>query len=70
MSTRQTSNLYRIFLLTVWQEGQNDWRFLLEDPRSGERKGFLGAESLVNGLQDMVDGNAQSTDSDEHLDSA
>lgn len=69
MSTTPNSNLpsnvYRIFLLTVWQEDQDNWRFLLEDPRSGERKGFSGLESLVDGLQNVMDGNVKPTDLDD-----
>lgn len=64
MSTTPTPNVYRIFLLTVWQDEQDQWRFLLEDPRSGERKGFSGLDSLVGGLQDVMDGNVKPTNLD------
>ena len=64
MSTTPKPTIYRIFLLTVWQEEQDQWRFLLEDPRSGKRQGFSELESLVGGLQDVMDGNVTSTDLD------
>lgn len=50
-------NCYRIFLLTIWQEDSETWRFQLEDPRSGERIGFAGLEPLVSGLQSVMDEN-------------
>lgn len=70
MSTQPKQNLYRIFLLTVWQEDQETWRFLLEDPRSGERKGFAGLDSLVDGLQSVMNGNAPPSDESASSDSA
>jgi len=59
-----STNSYRIFLLTIWQEDQNNWRFLLEDPRSGERTDFSGVDSLAAGLQDVIDATDRLTDLD------
>ncbi|MBV7339958.1 hypothetical protein KFU94_69470 [Chloroflexi bacterium TSY] len=53
---------YRIYLLTVWKEetaseqpddtgAQDIWRFCLEDPRSGQRRGFPNAIALAAALQ-------------------
>ncbi|MEZ4862676.1 MAG: hypothetical protein R3C14_15280 [Caldilineaceae bacterium] len=64
MSTQPANRIHRIYLLTIWQEagGQEDgrqpeeenWRFLVEDPRSGRRKGFANVTALVEGLLAMV----------------
>jgi len=48
---------YRIFLLTIWQERNRDppavsnWRFRLEDPRTGWRQAFADAAALLIALQ-------------------
>ena len=53
---------YRAFLLTLWEERSRDrdspqvWRFRLEDPRTGQQRGFARLEELVEALkQEMVD---------------
>ena len=53
---------YRAFLLTLWEERSRDrdspqvWRFRLEDPRTGQQRGFASLEALVEALkQEMVD---------------
>lgn len=57
MIRADTSSTYRVYLLTVWQERSRElacgrkWRFRLEDPRSGECRGFASAEELVVALQ-------------------
>jgi hypothetical protein len=51
---------YRSFLLTLWQEhsgGSSEpavWRFRLEDPRTGQRRGFANLEALVAALQEDI----------------
>ena len=52
---------YRSYLLTFWEERSQDaqapevWRFSLEDPVTGQRRGFPGLEELVAALkQDMA----------------
>ncbi|MEM7133272.1 MAG: hypothetical protein AAF702_43640 [Chloroflexota bacterium] len=52
---------YRIFLLTCWLEEEDDdcpanWRFRLEEPRSGLRRGCVGIERLVALLNDEIAG--------------
>lgn len=51
--------IHRIYLLTIWQEEDHqevdeNWRFLVEDPRSGRRRGFAGVAALVEDLLAMV----------------
>ena len=47
---------YRSYVLTFWEERSRDpsvpvvWRFSLEDPRTGERRGFGSLEALVVAL--------------------
>jgi hypothetical protein len=48
---------YRTFLLTLWEERSQDrdspqvWRFRLEDPRTGQQRGFASLEALVDALK-------------------
>jgi hypothetical protein len=48
---------YQTFLLTLWEERNRDpnlpgvWRFRLEDPRTGQRRGFANLEALVEALK-------------------
>jgi hypothetical protein len=40
---------YHAYLLRLWQTGEDDtaeWRALLEDPHTGERRGFADLDSL------------------------
>lgn len=56
MAEPRAPPVYRIFLLTVWQESvpltgsPPDWRFRLEDAKSGALWGFVSAEVLVEAL--------------------
>ncbi len=51
-----TAPYYRIFLLTVWQESlplndsAPDWRFRVEDARTGQRWGFASVQALTKAL--------------------
>ena len=51
---------YHIYLLTLWEERNEDpnsptmWRFRLEDPRTGRRRGFANVEALVEALKREV----------------
>ena len=53
---------YRSYILTLWQEhsgGANEppvWRFRLEDPRTGQRRGFADLEALVAVLEEEMAG--------------
>jgi hypothetical protein len=52
---------YRTFLLTLWEERNQDpnspavWRFRLEDPRTGQRQGFASLAEMVASLQTELD---------------
>ena len=49
----ETPPRYRAYLLTTWEERSQGpevpaaWRFALQDPRSGQRRGFATLEALV-----------------------
>ncbi len=51
---------YRSYLLTFWEERSQDpaapavWRFRLEDPRTGERRGFADLEALRAALEEEL----------------
>jgi hypothetical protein len=53
---------YRSYLLTLWEErgresdGSHVWRLSLQDPRTGQRRGFASLEALVAALQQEMDG--------------
>ena len=54
---------HRSYLLTFWEErdrearGPQVWRFSLQDPRTGQRRGFASLEALVAALQrEIADG--------------
>ncbi len=51
---------YRIYLLRLWAERSRDqaapvaWRFGLEDPRTGQRRGFANLAALVTALHQEI----------------
>jgi hypothetical protein len=53
---------YRSYLLAFWEERSRDpdgpvvWRFSLEDPRTGQRRGFAGPEALAAFLRAELSG--------------
>jgi len=53
---------YRPFLLTLWQEHSRGpgepavWRFRLEDPRNGQRRGSADLEALVAAQKEEMAG--------------
>jgi hypothetical protein len=59
----ETPPRYQMYVLRCWQERSSDgdetvkvWRFSLEDPRTGRRRGFAGLEALLVSLQaDLID---------------
>ena len=62
MSFFQDPPRYHTFLVTLWEERNQDsnlpsvWRFRLEDPRTGQRWGFANLQALVAVLeQEMVE---------------
>ena len=48
---------YRSYLLTFWQERSRDpdmpvvWRFSLQDPHTGHRRGFATLSALITALE-------------------
>jgi hypothetical protein len=59
---------YRAYLLTVWEERSRDpslprlWHFRLDDPRTGQRRGFADLQALMAALeQEMADRPAAET---------
>jgi hypothetical protein len=55
VSSPAETQRYRAYLLRLWQTGEDDaavWRALLEDPRTGERRGFADLASLFAFLND------------------
>ena len=57
---------YRSFLITMWQERSQAtdvpvvWRFRMEDPHTGQRRGFADMDALVAALQlEIEDSNAE-----------
>lgn len=57
---------YHTYLLRCWQERSNQaegvlkvWRFSLENPHTGQRRGFASLEALLASLQtDLVEDEA------------
>jgi hypothetical protein len=50
---------YLSYLLRLWpvrQNGIETWRASLEDPRTGERRGFAGLATLMNFLREQTEG--------------
>lgn len=60
MTNRDKASVYRIYLLTVWQEqdqaerGDGGWRFHLTDPQTGQRYGFTTPAALLAALQQAI----------------
>ena len=54
---------YCVYVLRFWEERSRHpdrpgvWRFSLEDPRTGERRGFASLEAVVAFLRGQVEGN-------------
>jgi hypothetical protein len=57
MSKRPRPPTYRAYLLRFWREQRehpdlsSTWRFSLEDPQSGKRRGFANLEALTTFLR-------------------
>lgn len=56
MTSKKRSPYYHIYLLTIWEElGQAEGteavlRFRLEDPSTGQKRGFASLEALADAL--------------------
>jgi len=70
---------YTIYLLTVWFDSPNNsgnasdpaaWRFRLENPRTKEGKGFVGVETLMQGLIERIGKDERNRQSDANACSA
>ena len=61
MSIPNETPRYYSYLLRFWQErsggagGQAVWRFSLDDPRTGRRRGFAGLDALIAAVQREMD---------------
>jgi hypothetical protein len=62
MPINQQRPHYQIYLLTIWEEdgqetrGVDEWRFRLEDPRTGQQRGFTSLDALAaNIAQELAD---------------
>jgi hypothetical protein len=71
MSDPYRPSRYRAYLLRFWEEcrGQpglpGTWRFSLEDPHTGQRRGFASLERLVAFLQQEME-SGETTRQTEH----
>ena len=60
MGSQDRPPRYRSFLLRFWEErgkradNANEWRFSLEDPRTGERTGFPTLEKLFTFIREAT----------------
>ncbi|MBP6469586.1 MAG: hypothetical protein KBE23_14020 [Chloroflexi bacterium] len=47
---------YTIYLMRLWldSEGETAWRFSLEDPHTGARRGFATLDELIIFLQQEI----------------
>jgi hypothetical protein len=64
VSSAPDTQRYRAYLLRLWQTSEGEaaaWRALLEDPRTGERRGFADLNGLFAFLNEMC--RADSADS-------
>lgn len=49
---------YQAFLLRVWREDDlSGWRALLEDPHTGQSRGFSSMKKLYEFLEEKTSGN-------------
>ena len=58
---------YLAYLLRLWQVNQNGdpvWRASLEDPRTGERRGFASLETLMDFLREQTQ---EKRDEEQHI---
>ena len=66
-SMKEQTPSYRVYLLTVWRDSsqmghEHRWYFRLEDPRTGQRRGFANAAALVMALLRELNGEEMATD--------
>lgn len=47
---------YRSFLLRLWEDSDSQtWRFSLEDPHTGERRGLANLDKLLGFLKEVTE---------------
>jgi hypothetical protein len=47
---------YRSFLLRLWQDSDTHiWRFSLEDPHTGERRGLANLDAVIAFLKEAME---------------
>lgn len=51
MSSLGRAPRYHSYLLRCWSEGPGVWRFSVEDPHTGERRGFTEMAALITFLE-------------------
>jgi len=57
MAIHSSPPRYRAYVLIMWEERNRDpdtpavWRFRLEDPRTGQQRGFASPEALIEALE-------------------
>ena len=62
MSASERPPVRRTYILTLWQEGDQEarapglWRFSLEDPRTGQRRAFPTLGTLFVALEQEIGG--------------
>lgn len=47
---------YQVYVMRIWQEQTNPpvWRFILENPTSGQRRGFTCLSELTAYLENII----------------
>jgi len=53
---KNSSSLYQSFLLRIWRDDEHTpWRLQLEDPHTGERRGFATLQQMVEFLGQQME---------------
>ena len=58
--SKQKSLRYETFIVQFWEEPSQEspepiWRFTMEDPRTGHRRGYTDFETLVEALRTQLE---------------
>jgi hypothetical protein len=62
MSTYDRPPRYQAYLLRLWQERSQHparlevWRFSLEEPQTGVRRGFTSLEAVMSFIESQIEG--------------
>ena len=57
MNQSGTHSLYQVYVLRLWQEPAelseppSTWRYVLEEPKTGQRRGFADFSTLIDFLK-------------------